>query len=55
VGGIAGSVLAIRYKPARPLLVGNLFMLLEAAALIALIPPLRRSAWRSPQRSPSGR
>jgi MFS family permease len=40
VGGLAGSVLAIRYKPARPLLAGNLIMLLEAAALIALIPPL---------------
>ena len=40
VGGLAGSVLALRYRPRRPLLVGNLFMLLEAAALIALIPPL---------------
>lgn len=40
VGSLIGSLLAMRYKPARPLLVGNLVMLLEAAALIVLIPPL---------------
>jgi MFS family permease len=40
VGGLAGSLLAVRYKPARPLLVGNLVLLLEAAGLVVLIPPL---------------
>jgi MFS family permease len=39
-GGLLGGLLAMRYKPARPLLVGNLVLLLEPAALLALIPPL---------------
>jgi MFS family permease len=39
-GGLLGGVLALRLKPARPLLAGNLVLLLESAALFALIPPL---------------
>jgi predicted MFS family arabinose efflux permease len=39
-GGVLGGLLALRLRPARPLLVGNLVLLLESAALLALIPPL---------------
>jgi MFS family permease len=39
-GGLIGGILALRMKPARPLLAGNLVLLLESAALLALIPPL---------------
>jgi MFS family permease len=40
VGGLLGGLGAIRYKPRRPLLVGNVIMLLEPVALITLIRPL---------------
>jgi MFS family permease len=40
VGALAGSLLALRWRPTRPLLVGNLVMLLEPAMFLALIPPL---------------
>jgi MFS family permease len=39
-GGLAGSILAARYEPSRPLLVGNVILLLESVALLTLIPPL---------------
>lgn len=40
VGALAGSLLALRWRPTRPLLVGNLVMLLEPVMFLALIPPL---------------
>lgn len=40
VGALAGSLLALRWGPTRPLLVGNLVMLLEPVMFLALIPPL---------------
>jgi MFS family permease len=40
VGGVAGGVVAARYEPERPLVMGNVVMLLQSALLLALIPPL---------------
>jgi predicted MFS family arabinose efflux permease len=40
VGGIVGGAIAARYEPERPLVFGNLVMLLQPALLLALIPPL---------------
>jgi hypothetical protein len=39
-GALAGSVLALRWRPSRPLLVGNVVMLLEPVMFLALVPPL---------------
>jgi MFS family permease len=40
VGGVVGGVVAARYEPERPLVMGNIVMLLQSALLLALIPPL---------------
>jgi MFS family permease len=39
VGGIAGSVIALRYRPARPLLFNFVFTLASALPLLLYIPP----------------
>jgi MFS family permease len=39
-GGLIGSFVALRYKPARPLIPGFLLMFFVSAQLLALIPPL---------------
>jgi MFS family permease len=40
IGGLLGSFVALRYKPARPLIPGFLLMFFVFAQLVALIPPL---------------
>ena len=40
VGGVLGSAVALRYKPARPLIPAFLLMFFVSAQLLALIPPL---------------
>ena len=40
IGGLVGSFVALRYKPARPLIPGFLLMVFVSAQLLALIPPL---------------
>jgi hypothetical protein len=40
VGAVLGGALALRWKPARPLVVSSLIMLLAASRTLALIPPL---------------
>jgi MFS family permease len=40
VGGVVGSLVALRYRPARPLIPGFLLMFFVSAQLLALIPPL---------------
>jgi MFS family permease len=39
-GGLLASLIALRYRPRRPLLVGFTIILLEPIALLTLIPPL---------------
>jgi MFS family permease len=38
-GGVAGGLLALRWRPRRPLLVGFLLLLLQPVTLLTLIPP----------------
>ncbi len=40
IGGLVGSMVALRYKPARPLIPAFLLMFFVSAQLAALIPPL---------------
>jgi MFS family permease len=40
VGSLVGGAIALRWKPARPLLVGFMVMLVAASRSLALIPPL---------------
>lgn len=40
IGGLVGSFIALRYKPARPLIPAFLLMFFVFAQLVALIPPL---------------
>ena len=40
IGGLLGSAIALRYKPARPLIPAFLLMFFVSAQLLALIPPL---------------
>ena len=40
IGGLLGSTIALRYKPARPLIPAFLLMFFVSAQLLALIPPL---------------
>ena len=40
IGGVLGSAVALRYKPARPLIPAFLLMFFVSAQLLALIPPL---------------
>jgi hypothetical protein len=40
IGGLLGSLVALRYKPARPLIPAFLLMFFVFAQLVALIPPL---------------
>jgi MFS family permease len=40
IGGLAGSFVALRYKPQRPLIPAFLLMFFVSAQLLALIPPL---------------
>jgi MFS family permease len=40
VGGVVGSTIALRYRPARPLIPAFLLMVFVSAQLLALIPPL---------------
>jgi MFS family permease len=40
VGSLVGGAVALRWKPARPLVVGFLIMLLAASRTLSLIPPL---------------
>ena len=39
-GGLAGSLLALRYRPARPLIPSFLVMMFASGALLSLVPPL---------------
>jgi MFS family permease len=39
-GGLLGSFIALRYKPARPLIPGFLLMLFVSLQILALVPPL---------------
>jgi MFS family permease len=41
IGGLVGSTVALRYKPARPLIPAFLLMFFVSAQLAALIPPLQ--------------
>jgi hypothetical protein len=44
VGAVVGGAIALRWKPARPLVVSSLIMLLAAARSLSLIPPLSVAA-----------
>ncbi|MBA3347236.1 MAG: MFS transporter [Actinobacteria bacterium] len=44
IGGLLGSFVALRYKPARPLIPAFLLMFFVSVQLVALIPPLPISA-----------
>lgn len=39
-GGLAGSLVALRYRPARPLIPSFLVMIFASVALLSLVPPL---------------
>jgi len=39
-GGVAGGIIALHLRPRRPLIVGNLALVLSVLPLLALIPPL---------------